>query len=302
MCAVWPLSSSAAWPAAQGEAVPRSAVNVFCLPQRNRHFAFRMATLIFESASSPPRGSHNPRGAVSPEKRFVVGVNTNPNEFPRNYYGTHVPSPRRLDTSRLDNERLSITSSRASARPWRDPPVSPRLLPKLRPTSSRMGNKPWGGNTPLPWMVCPDGSMADEMNRTPQLHYQMLMQEAKDAAMADGELDDQEKRALENPKERTRAMLQKSAAQIASDQKIQHVYSDIFHRLPPPGLFYAEAVLQPAGGRGKFTPLTGDARPRWMPAFVSELGGAAQQAQAAAASMPKLAPVSPRSQPGAGRR
>ena len=32
--------------------------------------------------------------------------------------------------------------------------------------------------------------MADDMNRVPEAHFRKLMQEAKDAAMADGELDD----------------------------------------------------------------------------------------------------------------
>ncbi len=181
--------------------------------------------------------------------------------------------------------------------------MSPRNLPKLRPTmatQSMDGSKPWGGSKPLPWMVCPDGSMADEMNVVPLKHYKKLMQEAKDAAMADGELDEAEKLALENPKERTRAMLQKTPAQIRDDQKVQHLYSDVFHRFPPPGLFYAEAVLQPAPVEG-YKPHAGDARPRWMPAFMNELGGAAAAAQAAAASMPKFEETtektSPRSKP-----
>ena len=174
---------------------------------------------------------------ITPGRRraicFVVGLNTHPNEFPRNYYGTHVTSPRRVDDDRLLSTRMS--STQASARPWRDPPVSPRNLPKLRPTMttrSMDGSKPWGGSKPLPWMVCPDGSMADEMNVVPKEHYKRLMQEAKDAAMADGELDENVKLALENPKERTRALLNKTAAQIADDQKVQltRTYSIGFRR------------------------------------------------------------------------
>ena len=158
------------------------------------------------------------------------------------------------------------------------------------------GSKPWGGSKPLPWMVCPDGSMADEMNVVPKEHYKRLMQEAKDAAMADGELDENEKLALENPKERTRAMLNKTAAQIADDQKVQHAYSDVFHRFPPPGLFYAEAVLQPAPVEG-YKPHAGDARPRWMPAFKDVLGGAAAAAAQAAASMPTFAEETEKTSP-----
>ena len=226
---------------------------------------------------------------LSPEKRFVVGLNTHPNEFPKNYYGTRVTSPRQVDDDRLLSTRMS--STQASARPRRDPPVSPRNLPKLQATMTTQGMdaaKPWGGSKPLPWMVCPDGSMADDMNVVPLQHYKTLMQEAKDMAMADGELDDQEKLALENPKERSRAMLQKTAAQICDDQKIQHAYSDVFHRFPPPGLFYAEAILQPAPVQG-YKPHEGDSRPRWMPAFMNDLGSPAAAAAAAAASMPKLA-------------
>lgn len=146
--------------------------------------------------------------------------------------------------------------------------------------------------------------MADDMNIVPLQHFNKLMQEAKDAAMADGHLDDLERLALENPKERVRVMLQKSAPQIASEQKVQSVYSDIFHRRPPPGLFYAEAVLQPAQ-HGKYTPHPGDSRPRWMPAFVNELGCAAAMAAAQASTCPKFdveAPKSPRSKPGTGHR
>lgn len=171
--------------------------------------------------------------------------------------------------------------------------MSPRNLPKLLPTMSMTtrsmdGSKPWGGSKPLPWMVSKDGTMADEMNVVPQQHYKKLMQEAQDAAMADGTLDETERLALENPKERTRAMLQKTARQICEDQKAQHAYSDVFHRFPPPGLFYEEAILQPAPVEG-YKPHPGDTRPRWMPAFVNELGTAAAAAQALAASMPSLA-------------
>ena len=176
--------------------------------------------------------------------------------------------------------------------------MSPRNLPKLRPMTTRSmdGSKPWGGSKPLPWMVCPDGSMADEMNVVPKEHYKRLMQEAKDAAMADGELDENERIALENPKERTRQQLNKTAAQIADDQKVQHAYSDVFHRFPPPGLFYAEAVLQPAPVEG-YKPHAGDARPRWMPAFKDVLGGAAAAAAQAAASMPTFAEETEKTSP-----
>ena len=132
--------------------------------------------------------------------------------------------------------------------------------------------------------------MADDMNRVPEAHFRKLMQEAKDAAMADGELDDTEKLALENPKDRVRKMLQKSAEEIASDQKMQHRYSDIFHSRPPPGLFYAEAVLQPADDT-KYVPLPGDGRPRWMPACVSESGIAAAMREAAALAASSKAPI-----------
>ena len=88
---------------------------------------------------------------LSPEKRFVVGLNTHPNEFPKNYYGTRVTSPRRVDDDRLLSTRMS--STQASARPRRDPPVSPRNLPKLQATMTTQGMdaaKPWGGSKPLP--------------------------------------------------------------------------------------------------------------------------------------------------------
>ena len=99
--------------------------------------------------------------------------------------------------------------------------------------------------------------MADDMNRVPEAHFRKLMQEAKDAAMADGELDDTEKLALENPKDRVRKMLQKSAEEIASDQKIQHRYSLLIsnssHRQPARDLEYVPQVLghfpQPAAPR-----------------------------------------------------
>ena len=89
-------------------------------------------------------------------------------------------------------------------------------------------------------MCTPDGSMADDMNIIPGKYYKQLMQEAKDAAMADGELDDAEREALENPKERIKRMLAKTPAQISSEQRFQSEYSDIFHRKPPPGLFYVQ--------------------------------------------------------------
>jgi len=119
-------------------------------------------------------------------------------------------------------------------------------------------------------MVSPDRSMAHEMNRASAVHYKKLMQEAEDAAMADGEIDDEEKLALENPKERVRKMLAQSPWAVAADKKKQSRYSDVFFRLPPPGLFYAEAILQPSSAEEAYKPLPGDTRPRWLPAYMPE--------------------------------
>ena len=85
--------------------------------------------------------------------------------------------------------------------------------------------------------------------------------------MADGELDDAEREALENPKERVRRMLAKTPGEISGQQRFQSEYSDIFHRKPPPGLYYAEAVIQPSL-EGGYKPLPGDGRPRWQPSYV----------------------------------
>ena len=99
--------------------------------------------------------------------------------------------------------------------------------------------------------------MADDMNTIPQRYYKAQMQAAKDAAMADGVMTDQEREALMDPKARLRLQLQKTAAQITAEQKYQHAYSDIFNRKPPPGLFYAEAVLQPATEHREYIPHPG---------------------------------------------
>lgn len=156
----------------------------------------RLLTRMSESGSPVRRRIDLRSPRLSPEKRFVVGLNTHPNELPRNYYGTRVITPRR------DNERISVTSPRTYARPWREPrlsarvpPLSPRVLPTLQPLSPRGISLPWGGSPPLPWMVQhKNGSMADEQNRVPEAHFKKLMQEAKDAAMAaamaDGEVPD----------------------------------------------------------------------------------------------------------------
>ena len=69
-----------------------------------------------------------------------------------------------------------------------------------------------------------------------------------------------------------------------------HRYSDIFHSRPPPGLFYAEAVLQAADDT-KYVPLPGDSRPRWMPACASESGIAAAIREAAALAASSKAPI-----------
>ena len=123
---------------------------------------------------------------------------------------------------------------------------------------------PWGGNGgPLPWMCT---SMAYDMNVVPSKHYKQLIQEAKDAAVADGELDDTEREALEDPKERTRRILAKSANEISSEQRFQSEYSDIFHGEAPPGLFYAEAIIQPSP-EGSYKSRPGDGRPRWQPSY-----------------------------------
>lgn len=203
-------------------------------------------------------GSLSARAASPRPKPFVVKMDTDPADLPKNYYGTRVRTPL----------PQPISPRVPSARPWRE--ASPRLAsesPRLRPKSA--ARAPWGGNGgPLPWMCTPDGSMADDMNIIPGKYYKQLMQEAKDAAMADGELDDAEREALENPKERIKRMLAKTPAQISSEQRFQSEYSDIFHRKPPPGLFYAEAVIQPSL-EGGYKPLPGDNRPRWQPSYVS---------------------------------
>lgn len=206
-------------------------------------------------------GSLSARAASPRPKPFVVKMDTDPSELPKNYYGTRVRTPL------LQPQPISPRARPPSARPWRE--ASPRLAsqsPRYRPKSA--ARVPWGGNGgPLPWMCNPDGSMADDMNVVPSKYFKQLMQEAKDAAMADGELDDAEREALENPKERVRRMLAKTPGEISGQQRFQSEYSDIFHRKPPPGLYYAEAVIQPSL-EGGYKPLPGDSRPRWQPSYV----------------------------------
>ena len=71
---------------------------------------------------------------------------------------------------------------------------------------------------------------------------------------------------LEHPKERTRRIIAKSAYEISSEQRFQSEYSDIFYRKAPPGLFCAEAIIQPPP-EGGYKPRPGDGRPRWQPSY-----------------------------------
>lgn len=186
-------------------------------------------------------GSARPRGAENRQlvERFSVSPRMHPDELPNFGLNFHPKYPERRPQT--NNSPRSPRLSPRNAPPKPAPLTTARIQEPhgFEPAGYK---QPWGGLPDAkfpPWMrygaqctMKQRPTSAHAMNKEPAEFHKAVMQEFVDAAHADGEIDDAERKALTTARERDLEWTKYTPEQLAARNKKRTLESDVFHRKP----------------------------------------------------------------------